>query len=139
MNSRTSLIARGKDGQQLAHLKNLGPQAIRSFTDLCNLSVLLNVSPTPWKLASNILFLRHSKTSCSLLCTPSKILERLVIDKIYPYPACLPCLHSTSPLVSSLMQRTLKAVTLQTRSQIPCSCHRHLQGLRHGSQSCSDQ
>ena len=116
--------ARGPDGVAYAHLKNLGPLAIGAFTDLFNRSIRLNVIPSKWKLASIIPILKPAKPPTaassyrpiSLLCTPSKILERLVLEKISPHVPLSPTqhgfrpLHSTSTLLTSLTQSTLEGL-----------------------------
>ena len=105
---------RGLDGFSYPHLKHLGLTALRVLVDIFNLSVRLNTIRTWWKLASIVPLLKPGKPSTlaafyqpiSLLSTLSKILERLVLDKILtfiPLSASqhgFQSLHSTSTLLT---------------------------------------
>ena len=116
--------AAGPDGVAYAHLKHLGPHCIQSLTDIFNASIALNVIPSIWKQATIVPILKPGKPPTipgsyrpiSLLCTISKVLERLVLNKISPL---LPIsstqhgfrpLHSTSTLLTSLSQSILEGL-----------------------------
>ena len=116
--------ATGPDGIAYAHLRNLGHYGIRSLTSIFNLSISTNSIPNLWKHASIIPLLKPGKSPTiagsyrpiSLLCTPSKILERLVLDRITPFLPLSPTqhgfrsLHSTSTLLTSLSQSILEGL-----------------------------
>jgi len=114
----------GPDGISNKHLKHLGPHAIRVFTDIFNYSLQHNSIPNTWKQAKIIPILKPNKPPTeptsyrpiSLLCTPSKILERLVLNNITPHIPLSPSQHgfrsehSTSTLLTHLTQTTLEGL-----------------------------
>ena len=116
--------ATGPDGVAYAHLKNLGPHGIRSLVDIYNQSIRLNVVSSLWKRATMIPLLKPGKPPSvagsyrpiSLLCTPSKVLERLVLDKVLPlFPVRsiqhgFKSFHSTSTLLTTVSQSVLEGL-----------------------------
>ena len=116
--------ATGPDGVAYAHLKNLGPHGIRSLVDIYNQSIRLNVIPSLWKRATMIPLLKPGKPPSvagsyrpiSLLCTPSKVLERLILDKVLPlfpvrsFQHGFKSLHSTSTLLTTVSQSVLEGL-----------------------------
>ena len=111
--------SQGPDGISSQHLGHLGPHGIRYLTGIFNWSVHSNSIPNLWKRAKIVpipkegkpLTLPSSYRPISLLCVPSKILERLVLDRITqdiplsdtqhgfrPH-------HSTTTLLSGIVQR----------------------------------
>ena len=116
--------ATGPDGVAYAHLKNLGPCGVRFLTGLFNRSLRFNSIPSLWKQASIIPLLKPGKPPnhagsyrpISLLCTASKILERLVLNKITPLLPLSPtqhgfrALHSTTSLLTCLSQSILEGL-----------------------------
>ena len=115
--------AAGPDGVAYAHLKNLGPHGIRPLVDIYQ-SIRLNVIPSLWKRATVILLLKPGKPPSvagsarplSLLCTPSKVLERLILDKVLPlFTVCsfqhgFKSQHCTSTLLTTVSQSVLKVL-----------------------------
>ena len=113
-NSRST----GPDGISYLHLKHLGPHAVRALTNIFNHSLNNNSIPNIWKVGKIIPILKPNKppnepTSyrpISLLCNPSKILERLVLNNINPHIPLSPTQHgfrphhSTSTLLTNLTQ-----------------------------------
>ena len=107
-----------------AHLRYLGHCGIRSLTSIFNLSISSNTIPNLWKQASIIPLLKPGKSPTvawsyrpiSLLCTPSKILERLVLNRITPFLPFSPSqhgfrsLHSNTTLLTSLSQSILEGL-----------------------------
>ena len=114
----------GPDGISYLHLKHLGPHAIRVLTDIFNYSLINNSIPNIWKLAKIIPILKPNKNPTepasyrpiSLLCNPSKILERLVLDNISPHIPLSPSQHgfrsghSTTTLLTQLSQTALEGL-----------------------------
>ena len=114
--------ARGHDGISYAHLKNLGPWALRAVTDLLNYSIETASIPTVWKTASIITILKPGKDPTlassyrpiSLLSNVCKVLERLVLGGISsdldlnPTQHGFRAKHSTSTLLTNLSQRVLE-------------------------------
>jgi len=108
--------ARGPDGLAFDHLRHLGPLGTRALCSLFNQSIRLNAIPDLRKLSTIVPLLKSGKTPnlpmsyrpISLLCTPSKILERLVLAKINPYISSrlspsqhgFRSLHSTTTLLT---------------------------------------
>jgi len=121
-----SSSARGPDGLAYDHLRHLRPLGIRALCSLFNQSIRLNAIPYLWKLSTIVPLLKSDKTPnlpmsyrpISLLCTPSKILERLVLTKINPSVSSrlsssqhgFRPLHSTCTLHSSLSQSILDSL-----------------------------
>ena len=116
--------ATGPDGVAYAHLKNLGPHGIRSLVDIYNQSIRLNVISSLWKRATMLPLLKPGKPPSvagsyrpiSLLCTPSKVLERLILDKVLPlfpvrsFQHGFKSLHSTSTLLTTVSQSVLEGL-----------------------------
>ena len=114
----------GPDGISNKHLKHLGPHAVRVLTDIFNHSLHNNAIPNTWKLAKIIPILKPNKPPTeptsyrpiSLLCTPSKILERLVLNNINTHIPLsntqhgFRSQHSTSTLLTHLTQTTLEGL-----------------------------
>ena len=114
----------GPDGISYLHLKHLGPHAIRALTDIFNLSITQNTIPNIWKLAKIIPILKPNKPPTepasyrpiSLLCNPSKILERLVLNNISAHIPLAPSQHgfrsqhSTSTLLTNMTQTILEGL-----------------------------
>ena len=119
-----SSTARGADGVSYPHLKHLGPFGLRAVADLFNHSIRLNVIPALWKRASIVPLLKPGKNPTlppsyrpvSLLSNLSKILERLVLDKITPSIPLSPTQHGsvlfTLPLLFSLLFSNLSSTAL---------------------------
>ena len=82
--------SQGPDGISPYHLRHLGPHGIWYLTGIFNWSVNSNTIPNLWKKAKIIPIPKAGKPltepksyrPISLLCAPSKILERLVLDRI---------------------------------------------------------
>ena len=114
----------GPDGISYQHLKHLGPHAIRALTDIFNYSLAHNSIPNIWKLAKIVPILKPNKPPTepasyrpiSLLCNPSKILERLVLNNITPHIPLSPTQHgfrpqhSTSTLLTNITQTILEGL-----------------------------
>jgi hypothetical protein len=102
----------------------MGPHAIRAFTDVFNSSTRLNSIPNLWKISKIIPIPKPGKPPTdpasyrpiSLLSNPSKILERLVLNRITPDIPLSPTqhgfrpLHSTTSLLANLTQTTLEGL-----------------------------
>ena len=109
----------GPDNICNLHLKHLGPQGVRALTDICNYSYSHCIIPAIWKCGKIITILKPNKNPTqpssyrpiTLLCTPSKILERLVLNLISPHIPLAQSqhgfrsLHSTSTLLTNLTQQ----------------------------------
>ena len=116
--------ATGPDGISNIHLKHLGTHAIRILTDIFNYTIQHNNIPHIWKTAKIVPILKPNKPPTepasyrpiSLLCTPSKILERLVLNNINHHIPLSPSQHgfrpqhSTSTLLTNLTQTTLEGL-----------------------------
>ena len=114
----------GPDGISYLHLRHLGPQAVRALTDIFNFSLTNNSIPNIWKLAKITPLLKPNKPPTepasyrpiSLLCNPSKILERLVLNNISPHITLSPTQHgfrsqhSTATLLTNMTQTTLEGL-----------------------------
>ena len=114
----------GPDGISHIHLKHLGQNAIRALTSLFNHSIIHNTIPNIWKTAKIIPILKTKKTPTepasyrpiSLLCNPSKILERLVLNNITQHLTLSPFQHgfrpqhSTTTLLTNITQTTLEGL-----------------------------
>ena len=108
----------GPDGISNLHLKHLGPHGIQALTNIANFSYAHCRIPTIWKRGTIITILKPNKDPTipssyrpiTLLSTPSKITERLILNKITPHVPLAPSqhgfrtLHSTSTLLTNLTQ-----------------------------------
>ena len=122
-------FATGPDGISYLHHKHLCPHPIRAFRDILNLSLTNNSIPNIWKLAKIIPIRKPNKSHTepasdrpvSLLCNPSKILERQLLNNITTHINLSPSQHgfrsqhSTSTLLTNLTQTILEGL----RSQKP--------------------
>ena len=109
----------GPDNICNLHLKHLGPQGIQALTNICNYSYSHCIIPSLWKKGKIITILKPNKDPTkpssyrpiTLLCTPSKIMELLVLNLISPYIPLAQSqhgfrpLHSTSTLLTNLTQQ----------------------------------
>ena len=114
----------GLDNISNQHLKHLGPQGIQALTNISNYSYAHCKIPTIWKHGTIITILKPKKDPTqpssyrpiTLLCTPSKITERLILDKITPHIPLAQsqhgfrALHSTSTLLTNLTQHTIDGI-----------------------------
>src|SRR5678815_4131319 len=113
--------ATGPDSISNFHLKHLGRKAILLITEIFNKSWKLNYIPPIWKQAFIIPKLKPKKNPnspssyrpISLLCSISKLLEKLILNKI-SNPITLPDFqhgfksnHSTTTALTSLTQHIL--------------------------------
>ena len=103
---------------QHLHLKHLGPHSIQALTNIANFSYAHCRIPTIWKHGTIITILKPNKNftipssyrPITLLSTPSKIAERLILSKITPNVPLAPsqhgfqALHSTNTLLTNLTQ-----------------------------------
>ena len=119
--------ATSPDGISYLHLKHLCPHGIKALADIFNLSLTTNSIPNIWKLAKIIPILKPNKSPTepasyrpiSLLCNPSKMLERLVLNNITPHIKLSPSQygfrsqHSTSTLLTNLTQTILEGLNSQ--------------------------
>ena len=109
----------GPDNICNLHLKHLGPQGVKALTNICNYSYSHCIIPTIWKRGKIITLLKPNKDPTqpssyrpvTLLCTPSKILEHLILNLISPHIPLAQSqhgfrpLHSTSTLLTNLTQQ----------------------------------
>ena len=85
--------ATGPDGMTIRHLKHLGPLGLNYLCTLFNLSLSHANLPAIWKRANIIILPKPGKPKdaglsyrpISLLCPASKLLERLMQDRIKPH------------------------------------------------------
>ena len=110
----------GPDNISNIHLKHLGPHGIQALTDISNYTYAHCSIPNIWKHGTIITILKPNKDPTqpssyrpiTLLCTTSKITERLILNKITPHIPLdqsqhgFRALHSTSTLLTNLTQRT---------------------------------
>ena len=108
----------GVDGLSYRHLRHLGPVAVGALTAIFNRSISHNSIPNAWKIAKIVPILKPNKVPTepssyrpiSLLCSPVKILERLVLNTISPHIPLSPsqhgfrAQHSTTTLLATLTQ-----------------------------------
>ena len=108
----------GIDNVSNIHLKHLGPHGIQSLTNIVNYSYAHCIIPDIWKIGKIITILKPNKTPTeaasyrpiTLLCTPSKVMERLLLHKITPHIPLSPTQHgyrpnhSTTTLLTNLTQ-----------------------------------
>ncbi|MEL7520422.1 MAG: reverse transcriptase family protein, partial [Cyanobacteria bacterium J06553_1] len=114
----------GPDDISNIHLKHLGPHGIQALTDISNYTYAHCRIPNIWKHGTIITILKPNKdptqpssyNSITLLCTTSKITERLILNKITPHIPLdksqhgFRALHSTSTLLTNLTQRTIDGI-----------------------------
>ena len=110
--------ATGPDNISNIHLKNLGIHGITTLTNIANFSYQYSQIPHIWKVAKIITNLKPNKPPTaaasyrpiSLLCTPSKIVERLILNITTPHIPLSPTQHgfrahhSTTTLLTNLTQ-----------------------------------
>ncbi|KAK3890060.1 hypothetical protein Pcinc_005975 [Petrolisthes cinctipes] len=115
----TTIRTPNPDNISNIHLKHLGPQGIQALTNIANHSYSHNTIPNIWKHGNIITIpkpnkdptLPSSHRPITLLCTPSKIIERLIITQITPHIPLASTqhgfrpLHSTNTLLTDLTQR----------------------------------
>ena len=84
--------ATGPDGVSPKLIKEAGKSLVPSLTKLINLSLRTSLVPSQWKKANVLpLFKKGSKSDVnnyrpvSILPAPSKILEKIVLKKVYNY------------------------------------------------------
>ncbi len=102
-------MAAGPDLISNIHLKHLGPIALNALTDLFKHSWTYDKIPQVWKKAIIIPILKPGKPPnmpasyrpISLLCTASKIMERLILQNISPFVPLSPSQHGFRPLHST--------------------------------------
>ena len=113
--------ATGIDNISNIHLKHLGPHGIRTLTNIANYSYQHCRIPNIWKIGKIIPLLKMGKKPTeaasyrpvTLLCTPSKVVERLILKITTPHIPLSPTQHgfrphhSTTTLLTDLTQRTL--------------------------------
>jgi sarcosine oxidase/L-pipecolate oxidase len=113
--------ATGIDEINNLHLKHLGPIAIEALTNIYNYSWRHNTIPKTWKIANIIPTLKPGKLPkepasyrpISLLSCTSKVLEKLIYNKIKNNTPIAPTQHgfrpnhSTSTLLTNLTQQIL--------------------------------
>lgn len=111
--------AMGIDNISNIHLKHLGPHGIQTLTNIINYSYAHCIIPHIWKIGKIIALLKPNKIATepasyrpiTLLCTPSKVLERLILNKTTPYIPLSPTQHgyrpnhSTTTLLTNLTQK----------------------------------
>ena len=109
----------GVDNISNIHLKHLGPHGIQTLTNIANYSYSHCIIPYIWKISKVITLLKPGKTPTdaasyrpiTLLCTPSKVVERLLLRKITPHIPLSPTQHgyrqnhSTTTLLTNLTQK----------------------------------
>ena len=113
------------------HLKHLGPQGIQAFTNISNYTYAHWLIPNIWKQGKIITILKPNKDPTTppsyrpiiLLCTPSKITERLILNIIHPDVPLAPTqhgfrpLHSTNTLITNLTQHVLDGINSKRPAQ----------------------
>merc|ERR1712121_535768 len=100
------------------------------LTDIFNYSLIHNTIPNIWKLAKIIPILKPNKSPTepsshrpiSLICTPSKILERLVLNHISPHIPTSHTQHSFKPQHSTTTQAGILNKHYSNICRLP---HRH--------------
>ena len=83
----------GPDGISIYHLRHLGDRGLTLLTEIFNQSWLQNKIPFIWKKGHIIPILKPGKPPSeaasfrpiTILCAPSKVLERLMLDRNQPY------------------------------------------------------
>ena len=110
------------------HLKHLGPHGLQTLTNIANYSYSHCAIPDIWKMGKIITLLKPNKPPTqpasyrpiTLLCTPSKVVERLILLKTAPHIPLSPTQHgyrqhhSTTTLLTNLTQRVQDGIN--TRS-----------------------
>jgi hypothetical protein len=101
--------ATGPDGVSNLHLKHLSQNGLKALTDIINQSWIQNVIPNIRKQANIIPILKPGKPAntpssfrpISLLCTSSKVAERLILNKIKSQLPTAPHQHGFRPMHST--------------------------------------
>ena len=116
--------AMGIDNISNIHLKHLGPHGTQTLTNIANYSYAHCIIPQIWKLGKIIALLKPNKTPTqaasyrpiTLLCTPSKVVERLILLKTTPHIPLSPTQHgyrphhSTTTLLTNLTQKVQDSI-----------------------------
>ena len=124
INNLKNSSACGPDNISNIHLKHLGPQGIQALTNISNYSFSHNAIPDNWKHGIIITIPKPNKNPTqpsshrpiTLLCTPSKVTERLVLTQANPHVPSNPSqhgykpLHSTNTLLTDITQRVLDGI-----------------------------
>ena len=123
--------ATGPDSISNIHLKHLGPQGTQALTNISNYTyahcLILNI----WKQGRIITILKPNKDittpssyrPITLLCTPSEITERLILNIIHPDVPLAPTphgfrpLHSTNTLLTNPTQHVLDGINSKRPAQ----------------------
>ena len=122
INNIKNLPATGPDSISNFHLKHLGPQGIQAL--ISNYTYAHCLIPNIWKQGRIITILKPNKDPTipssyrpiTLLCTPSKITERLILNIIHPDVPLAPTqhgfrpLHYTNTLITNLTQHVLDGI-----------------------------
>ena len=122
--------ATGPDSISNFHLKHLDPQGIQALTNISNYTYAHCLIPNIWKQGIiTILKPNEDPTTPSsyrpttLLCTPSKITERLILNIIHPDAPLAPTqhrfqpLHSANILLTNLTQHLLDGINSKRPAQ----------------------
>ena len=129
LNNIKNSKALGPDNISNLHLKHLGAHGVQALTNISNYSYAHNVIPNIWKQGIIITILKPRKDATlpssyrpiSLLCTPSKITERLILTLLHNHIPLAPTqhgfrpLHSTNTLLTDLTQHVYEGIN----SKIP--------------------
>lgn len=123
--------AAGPDDITNLHLKHLGPHGVQALTNISNYSYQHCKIPTIWKKGKIITILKPKKDPTqaasyrpiTLLCTPSKIIERHILHNINPHILLSPTQHgfrpnhSTNTLLTNLTQHTFDGINCKRPAQ----------------------
>ena len=123
--------ATGPDSIINFHLKHLGPQGIQALTNISNYTYVHCLIPNIWKQGRIITILKPNKDPTTpssyrpitLLCTPSKITDRLILNIIHPDVPLSPTqhgfrpLHSANSLLTNLTQHVLDGINSKIPAQ----------------------